>query len=162
MWFTRRAPLPPARTAAPEAGAHLRAPDPIGDICRSLAERPWEWDIDTKSDYSYSNNIICVRHSKSGVWVVVNTNLANYGETKCHVGQTGRGGVRQSKVDSVRLSNGVNARAAALVTSSTYRFTDSARLLAHAVLAGELDAAFALADEIIDTASRPAKDRADG
>ncbi len=126
-WFTR--------TSSPPK------PDPIGDICRSLAERPWEWEASTHAAMFDAKLVhvsgVALVYNHHGVW------LAN---------GPGCLAVSCSRRDDARLLFAINARAAALVSRPRYTFTQAATMLADAVKRGDEQAAYALADEVMEHA----------
>ncbi len=144
MWPFR--PRPPRAPASDPIATPT--PDPIGDICRALAERPWEWSADTRNVLAHTSGVRIE-------WDQVPSNpaypLTSAKRTAAVVIQDGIRSV-QSERDSARLDGALAARAAALVARPRHTFTQSAVLLADAVKAGDEQAAYALADEVMEHA----------
>jgi hypothetical protein len=123
-------------------------PDPIGDLCRLLVGRSWEWEpVDDDED----SNV--VRHP-SGVTVRwINNEYRSYGKFGPEVWLTiGRETVALSHADADRVAAAVVDCAVARASRKPRPFSEAAKLLAKAVLAGEREAARALADEVFEHA----------
>jgi len=126
-------------------------PDPIGDICRSLAERPWEWTQvgNTVDELSHKSGVILrlsdvprdPLYPLAGGTKMVFTIIATGTATD------------QSDADSQRIASALLARSAAIVSSPRRDFSSDAKALATAVLAGDMIAARALADLVIELAN---------
>lgn len=128
-------------------------PDPIGDICKSLVERYWEWTPGTSSDEDPDDQRPLLRH-QSGVEIV--WHIRDYGRALAVWVSHGTELMSSAKPpEARRLYAAVQGRTAVLTNRPPFNFTESAKLLARAVLDGDETAAHALADEVIGQTNGP-------
>ncbi len=141
------------KVASVVTAAKPAAPDPIGDICRSLAERPWEWTVGRVGSAS-DNQYQYLRHN-SGVVLAIERKWRSHPDTWLGNGDGSIGSLQPRDV-CLRIHAAVLAHAAALVSRKPFRFTDSAIALADAIKAGaDLNAVYGLIDEILEHHNRP-------
>ena len=123
-------------------------PDPIEDICSALANRPHEWSASAGGAIVHSSGV-------SLSWITVPRDLSyptlGGNKTVAILAVDGQR-IQQSDRDSDRLHHAVSQRAAALVSRPRHTFTDAAKALARSVLDGDEQAAYALADEVMEFA----------
>lgn len=123
-------------------------PDPVGDLCRLLVERPWEWET---NDDAEDSNVLSHPSGVSVSWL--NNEYRSSGKYGPEVWLViGRESVRLSNDDADRVAAAITGSAVARVGRKPRPFPESAVLLARAVLAGEHEAARALADEVFEHA----------
>lgn len=137
-WFSR-APKTPAS-------------DPIGEICRILAERPHEWRMDVTDD---ADKDACLVHV-TGVTIAYryeNVSRTYIPDFHARVWFCSHADGRLAELprrDAARVYTAIQSQAAALVARRPYRFTDAALALAESVRSGDHSAALALCDEILE------------
>lgn len=119
-------------------------PDPVGDLCRLLVERPWEWEAFEPPD-GYNG----MRHVPSDVEVMWGSTRGRYPQRFVTLKLNGQ----LISVDDVeRVRSAIRHSFIARATGKSRPFSASAVALAKAVLAGEHEAARALADEVFEHA----------
>ncbi len=111
--------------------------DPIGDICRLLCERWWEWAANRSKEGSPA-----LQHS-SGTFIV-------WLHGTVWLGTGDSPGNTLSNYDSTRVIRAIHGNFAARISNRPFRFTDAALALAAAIQAGQYDAAYGLVDELLE------------
>lgn len=126
-------------------------PDPIGDICRLLAEKPWEWEAGETDEEDEDERTPALTHL-SGVEVSWRTDSW----TRRTIVWFGFGGGPYTQLtdrDSARLFAGIQANAAARVRRPKCDYDSVAHAMADAVKAGDRVAARQLADLVMELES---------
>jgi hypothetical protein len=137
-WFTRSRPDP-----KPDP-----KPDPIADICRNLSQKPWEWSAGPNGGLQHASGIRIEWRS-----VPIDPSYPLTSPRRNAAVLIGDGvSVQQTREDSERIDNAIAARTAAIIARPRYTFTDAAQMLARAVQSDDEQAAYALADEVIEHA----------
>lgn len=123
-------------------------PDPIGDICRLLVEKAWEWTPGNTGKPSAPK----LSHI-SGVWLAWDNRGSMYRNDHLRV-FFGVGaeslGEEIGGNDAVRLFRAVQGNAAARAVRPRVNFDDATKAMAKAVLAGDAEAARLLADFVME------------
>lgn len=127
-------------------------PDPIGDICKSLVERYWEWTPSMSNDQDPDERTPLLLH-RSGI--EVSWFVDNYQSITGWVSHGNAVMTKATPREARRLYEAVQKRTAVLTNRPPLNFTESAKLLARAVLDGDETAAHALADEVIGQTNGP-------
>lgn len=123
-----------------------RESDPIGDICRLLVEKPWEWEGAGGG---------ALRHL-SGVGIGWQNALRDprypltEGAYRAAVVQTAGASVVCSQDETARVKGALLRMAAARVARPRVSFDEATKSVARAVLEGDKEAAYQLADWVME------------
>jgi hypothetical protein len=118
--------------------------DPVGELCRLLVERPWEWEDATRAEIAVLTHV-------SGASVAWRAKYPFGGDDYDVFLSPKAGAVAILRRDVARVMAALRASAVARVKSGGGRpFSVEAQAMARAVLAGDMGAASALADVIRD------------
>lgn len=124
-------------------------PDPIGDICRLLVEKAWEWTPGRMPSAKLFARASPTLTHLSGVFVA--WDHEGYGvELRVLFGFTPGAADEVRGSDRNRLREAIKGNAAARITRPRVSFDDATRAMAQAVLDGDAEAARQLADFVME------------